>query len=117
MSYKIECTIQEIELDISGKITGLKILGTEGYSLKQGEETYNVFRPEAMPKEGDAPVSILVLNPKTILKAGLAVDSLAFLVQAKCAGRKVRLEIEADARSTGNCFVFKDVKISKIGVL
>jgi hypothetical protein len=101
MSYKIECTVQEIELDISGKITGLKILGTEGYSLKQGEEKYNVFCPTNMPQKDDAPVSVLVLSTKTMLqwKTSPAIDLHSFLMQAKCAGKKVRLEIDVDSKN------------------
>lgn len=53
MSYKIECTIQEIEISLDGKVTGLKIKGTEGYLLKQGDDEYNVFCPKKMPEKRD----------------------------------------------------------------
>ena len=99
MSYKIECTIQEIEISLDGKVTGLKIKGTEGYLLKQGDDEYNVFCPEKMPeKETKTSETALVLHAGSSLKLKPAADAACAqsLVQAKCAEKKVKLVIDAD---------------------
>lgn len=99
MSYKIECTIQEIEISLDGKVTGLKIKGTEGYLLKQGDDEYNVFCPEKMPeKETKTSETALVLHAGSPLKLKPAADAACAqsLVQAKCADKKVKLVIDAD---------------------
>ena len=105
MSYKIECTIQEIEISLDGKVTGLKIKGTEGYLLKQGDDEYNVFCPEKMPeKETKTSETALVLHAGSPLKLKPAADAACAqsLVQAKCADKKVKLVINADS-GTENC--------------
>ena len=99
MSYKIECTIQEIEISLDGKVTGLKIKGTEGYLLKQGDDEYNVFCPEKMPeKETETSETALVLHAGSPLKLKDAADAACAqsLVQAKSASKKVKLVIDAD---------------------
>lgn len=105
MSYKIECTIQEIEISLGGKVDSLKIKGTEGYLLKQGDNEYNVFCPEKMPeKETKTSETALVLHAGSSLKLKPAADAACAqsLVQAKCADKKVKLVINADS-GTENC--------------
>ncbi|MBR2058041.1 MAG: hypothetical protein IKC23_05000 [Fibrobacter sp.] len=99
MSYKIECVIQEIEISADGKVTGLKIKGTEGYLLKQGDNEYNVFCPEKMPeKETKTSETALILHAASAIKLKTAADAACAesLVQAKCANKKVRLKIKID---------------------
>ena len=99
MSYKIEGIIQEIEIDAIGKVLSLKIKGTEGYLLKQGDNEYNVFCPEKLPeKETKTSETALVLHAGSPLKLKPAADSACAqsLVQAKCADKKAKLVIDAD---------------------
>ncbi len=99
MSYKIEGIIQEIEIDATGKVLSLKIKGTEGYLLKQGDNEYNVFCPEKLPeKETKTSETTLILHAASAIKLKTAADTVCAqsLVQAKCADKKVKLVINAD---------------------
>ena len=99
MSYKIECVIQEIEISADGKVARLKVKGTEGYLLKQGDDEYNVFCPEKMPeKETKTSETTLVLHAGSPLKLKKDADAACAqsLVQAKCADKKAKLVIDAD---------------------
>lgn len=120
MSYKIECTIQEIEISLDGKVTGLKIKGTEGYLLKQGDDEYNVFCPEKMPeKETKTSETALVLHAGSPLKLKDAADAACAqsLVQAKCADKKVKLVIDADTGKERETFNPESVNLKSVTLL
>ncbi|WP_407449348.1 hypothetical protein [Fibrobacter sp.] len=119
MSYKIECTIQEIEISLDGKVTGLKIKGTEGYLLKQGDGEYNVFSPDTMPQKDGSGVNAFVLHAEMELNINGVVggDLFSVLIQAKSAGRKIKLEINADTGTVREGFAPKAVKLTSISVL
>lgn len=92
--YKIECVIQELTRNVSGKSVEIKIRGVEGYLLKQKDKEYNVFCIDPIPDKrhiGDANVAyadgILPVD-------ALDENVIQILVQAKCANKKIRLEME-----------------------
>lgn len=120
MSYKIECTIQEIEISLDGKVTGLKIKGTEGYLLKQGDGEYNVFCPEEFPeKVTKTSETALVLHAGSPLKLKDAADAACAqsLVQAKCADKKVKLVIDADTGKERETFNPESVNLKSVTLL
>ena len=97
MSYKIECVIQEMLCDAFGKLTGLKIKGADGYLLRQNGKEYNVFCPEKMPeKDNPSSCNAVFFSADTMLSLvnPANADLSQILTQAKCANKKVRLEID-----------------------
>ena len=120
MSYKIEGIIQEIEIDATGKVLSLKIKGTEGYLLKQGDNEYNVFCPEKLPeKETKTSETALVLHAGSPLKLKPAADSACVqsLVQAKCADKKAKLVIDADTGTVRETFNPESLNLKSITLL
>lgn len=120
MIYKIEGVIQEMLFDASGNMTGLKIKGTEGYLLKQGEKEYNVFSPVEMPQSNTAAsMSAEILCAETPLKLNPALKAplSQILVQAKCANKKVRLEIYGDSGTIRESIDPNKINIRSIAIL
>ena len=120
MSYKIDCTIQEIEISLDGKVTGLKIKGTEGYLLKQGDNEYNVFCPEKLPeKETKTSETTLILHAASAIKLKTAADTVCAqsLVQAKCADKKVKLVIDADTGKERETFNPESLNLKSVTLL
>jgi len=94
MSYKIECVIQELQCDASGKLTGLKIKGSDGYLLKQGDKEYNVFCPDNMPGQtanSFVGVQVLSVDAELSFAGSVSMGLSQILAQAKYTNKKVRL--------------------------
>lgn len=120
MSKKIECVIQEIQYDEAENLTGLKITGSEGYLLKQGNKEYNVFCPKEMPQiDATASMSAEILCAETPLKLNPALKAplSQILVQAKCANKKVRLEICGNSGTIRESIDPNKINIRSIAIL
>ena len=50
-NYVIEGTVSELTKE--GTKISVKIVGTEGYAIKQGDKTYNVFCPKDLSEAGN----------------------------------------------------------------
>ena len=120
MSYKIEGIIQEMWCDASGKMIGLKIKGSEGYMLKQGDKEYNVFCSGEMPqKEDSSSKNALIFNVDTMLSFTNSADSalLHVLAQVKCANRKICMMVNCDVGTTVDSIDFKNLKVESVAIL
>ena len=91
MNYIIECTISELTKEVD-KIS-VKIVGTEGYAIKQGDKTYNVFCLENMLETDDA-VRSYITNSNTEISVNKDFENI--LTQASMNGKKLRLTIELE---------------------
>lgn len=60
-NYIIEGTITKIFVDASDNLS-FNIIGTEGYSVKQGRDKYNLLCPEKLKDEIDDKTKIHVLG-------------------------------------------------------
>lgn len=120
MSYKIEGIIQEMQCDAFGKLTGLKIKGSDGYLLKQGDKEYNVFYPEEMPsREDTASKNALIVSAETELSFASTLDVALhqILVQAKCVNKKIRLAVLCYSAVTGDAISLGNVIVESITIL
>ena len=88
-NYVIEGTVSEITL--TGTEVAIKIVGVEGYAIKDDGKTYNVFRPKDLPKAKETVQSYIAdsENEFTVNK-----DFENILTQASMHGKKIRLTIE-----------------------
>lgn len=90
-NYTIECTISE--LTVKESEIAVKISGTEGYAIKQGDRTCNVFCPKDLSEVGNCSNGYIVASETefTVNK-----DFENILTQASINGKKIRLTIELE---------------------
>ncbi len=88
-NYVIECTISEST--VKRTEIAVRIVGTEGYAIKDGDKTYNVFRPKDLPKPKKT-VQCYIVDSET--KFTVKNDFENILTQASINGKKIRLIIE-----------------------
>ena len=86
MTYTIEGTVTEISSD------GIfKIVGNEGYAIKQGDKKYNVLCPADMPKETEHANAIIISQEHQFItdttNKGLLLNSL---------GKRVKVTLNID---------------------
>lgn len=91
-TYVIECTISELTKKNDSKIS-IKISGSEGYSVKQDKETYNIFCPKDMPKHGKMKLCYII-NAGASITVCQTYETI--LMQASISGKRVRLTIPDD---------------------
>lgn len=95
-NYVIEGTVSELtmkKIEKSKTEIAVKIVGTEGYAIKQGDKTYNVFCLENMPETDDA-VRSYITNSNTEISVNKDFENI--LTQASMNGKKLRLTIELE---------------------
>ncbi len=90
-NYVIEVTVSE--LTVIGTEIAVKIGGTEGYAIKDGDKTYNVFRPESMQGAGKI-VQSFIVDFKVEFTGNKKFENI--LLQASMHGKKIRLTVLED---------------------
>ena len=91
-NYTIKCTVSELTVqEIEETKISVKIVGSEGYAIKQGDKTYNVFCPENMPAIGKCDLGYIV-DSETEFTVNKDFENI--LTQASMHGKKIRLTIE-----------------------
>lgn len=86
--YFIECTVSELTKKKT-KIA-VKISGAEGYAIKQGDKTYNVFRPKDLPKAKKT-VQSYIADSENEFTVDNNFENI--LTQATVHGKKIRLTV------------------------
>lgn len=91
-NYVIEGTISELTVNETG-IT-VKISGSEGYAIKQGDKTYNVFCPKDLSEAGNCSNGYIADSENEF-----TVDNNFenILTQATVHGKKIRLTVSENA--------------------
>lgn len=90
-NYVIEGTVSEITL--TGNEVAVKIVGSEGYAIKQGDKTYNVFCPKDLSETVNCSNGYIV-DSKTEITVNNKFENI--LTQASMNGKKLRLTIELE---------------------
>lgn len=90
MSYILEGTISE--LTAKGNDYLFKITGTEGFAIKQGDKTYNIFRPERIELGNDTFASAFIA-PET-LEMEAKNFQVALASSAMAGGKRIRIEVD-----------------------
>lgn len=95
-TYVIEGTISELRKEDSTEKNcniKIKISGSEGYSVKQDKETYNIFCPKDMPKHGKMKLCYII-NAGASITVCQTYETI--LMQASISGKRIRLTIPED---------------------
>lgn len=87
-NYVIEGTVFELTKEES-KVS-VRIVGSEGYAIKQGDKTYNVFRPKDLPKAKETVQSYIADSENEFTVNN---DFENILTQASMSGKKIRLTV------------------------
>ncbi|MBD5442945.1 MAG: hypothetical protein HDR34_06040 [Treponema sp.] len=90
-NYVIECTVSE--LTVKESEIAVKISGTEGYAIKEGDKTYNVFRPKDLSEAGNRSNGYIA-NSENEFTVDNNFENI--LTQATVHGKKLRLTIELE---------------------
>lgn len=90
-NYVIEGTVSELAKEKSK--VAVKIVGSEGYAIKQGDKTYNVFCPKNMPEAGNCGKGYII-DSKIEFTGNKEFENI--LTQASMHGKKIRLTIELE---------------------
>ena len=90
-NYVIECTVSE--LTVKESEIAVKISGAEGYAIKEGDKTYNVFRPKDLPKAKEI-VQSYIADSENEFTVDNNFENI--LTQATVHGKKIRLTIELE---------------------
>ena len=88
-NYVIEGTVSELTKE--GTKISVKIVGTEGYAIKQGDKTYNVFCPKDLSEAGNCSNGYIV-DSENEFTVDNSFENI--LIQASMNGKKIRLTIE-----------------------
>ncbi|MBD5448390.1 MAG: hypothetical protein HDR32_11835 [Treponema sp.] len=87
-NYVIEGTVSELTKE--GTKISVKIVGTEGYAIKQGDKTYNVFCPKDLLETGNCDKGYIV-DSKIEFIGNKDFENI--LTQASMYGKKIRLAV------------------------
>ena len=112
MNYITEGTITE--LTIEGKDCSFKLHGTEGYSVKYGNDMFNVLYSDAIKSisEANPILSYIIMQTKAFKCESVESNILAI---AMTNGKKVKISIECeedDLKDTS-----KQLKVTSITLL
>lgn len=91
-NYVIEGTVSEIT--VTGTEVAIKIVGSEGYAIKDDGKTYNVFRPKDLPKAKETVQSYIADSENEFTVNN---DFENILTQASTNGKRIRLKVSKKA--------------------
>lgn len=92
MNYILEGTVSELTVAGSGTYK-FKVTGAEGYAIKDGEKTYNIFRPENLDMGNDV-LALAAIAPEALeMKAD--GSQIALISSALAGGKRVRVGISS----------------------